>query len=266
MMSTKLPKTATLILTLFFATAFIAPLPFVVVVPGNAQNVLAGVIAPSKSANESLTIFKSDGKILLLSILISSPNAYVTGGELVYSWMRSGYAVMPRSLFYRDGTTEEKEKQIAQSQMIDSQIAAKTAAINFLKSNYPTSQVKSLQPSDLTISLAKTGGPSGGLAFALGVVELFTEADILQGRIVATTGTIDSVGRVGSIGGVAEKIIAAEDAGATLILVPALNCNDLGPAIARIPKGVKVVPVSSLSEAIAALNSKAPRGCDNLGQ
>jgi PDZ domain-containing protein len=87
----------------------------------------------------------------------------------------------------------------------------------------------------------------------------------LQGKSVAVTGTIDSAGKVGSIGGVAEKILAAKKAGATLILVPEANCKDLAPNLATIPFGIKVAAVSSLKEAMATFNSEDPRGCANLG-
>jgi PDZ domain-containing protein len=197
--------------------------------------------------------------------LITNPSAYVTGTELIYSWMRSDYAVMPRSLFYKDGRSAEEEKEIAKTEMVDSQIVAKSVALEYLEKNYPQSSTVEIKPSDLNISLAKTGGPSGGLAFAIGIVELLTSENVLQGKSVAVTGSIDSAGKVGSIGGVAEKILAAKKAGATLILVPQANCQDLAPNIATIPSGIKVAAVSSLEEAMAALNSEDPRGCANLG-
>jgi PDZ domain-containing protein len=70
---------------------------------------------------------------------------------------------------------------------------------------------------------------------------------------------------VGGIGGVAEKILAAHKSGATLILVPASNCKDLAPGVAKIPGNIKVAAVSTLKDAITALNSAAPRSCANLG-
>jgi PDZ domain-containing protein len=238
--------------------------------PGNAQNVLdqkaeVKTITLSKSATAALKIYPSDGNLYLLSILITNPSAYVTGTELIYSWMRSDYAVMPRSLFYKDGRSAEEEKEIAKTEMVDSQIVAKSVALEYLEKNYPQSSTVEIKPSDLNISLAKTGGPSGGLAFAIGIVELLTSENVLQGKSVAVTGSIDSAGKVGSIGGVAEKILAAKKAGATLILVPQANCQDLAPNIATIPSGIKVAAVSSLEEAMAALNSEDPRGCANLG-
>ncbi len=264
-MSVRLPRITSFVLAIFFGCALFAPLPFVVITPGHAQNVLEKVITPATSAPSSLKIYPSDGNLYLLSILITNPAAYVTGSELIYSWMRSDYAVMPRSLFYKDGRSAETEKAIAKTEMVDSQIAAKSAALDYLSKNFPSDISAGTKPSDIEISLAKTGGPSGGLAFAIGIVELLTPANILQGKSVATTGTINSNGNVGSIGGVAEKILAAKKAGATLFLVPQGNCKDLAPNVATIPEGIKVAAVSTLKEAITALNSEDPRGCANLG-
>jgi len=261
----RLPRLATATLTLFFGLSLFAPLPFVVLTPGSAQDVLNKVITPAKSAVAPLKFYKADGHIYLLSILITNPDAYVTGAEVIYSWGRSDFSVMPRSLFYRDGVNAKTEKAVAKTQMVDSQLSAKVAALNYLKSSYPELISNAIKPSDISISLAKTGGPSGGLAFALGIVELLTPENILRGRSVASTGTIDSDGNVGGIGGVAEKILAAEKAGATLILVPASNCKDLAPGVATIPKGIKIAAVSTLKEAITALNSATPRSCANLG-
>ncbi len=265
MIQIRLPRLATFILGLFFGLALIAPLPFVVLTPGSAQDVLTKVITPSKKPSVTPTFYSSDGKIYLLSILITNPSAYVTGFELIYSWMRSDYSVMPRSLFYKDGRSAEAEKKIAKTEMVDSQLSAKVAALNYLENNYSQLGTSKITPSDIEISLAKTGGPSGGLAFALGIVELLTPENILKGRIVATTGTIDEKGGVGSIGGIAEKILAAKKAGATIFIVPERNCKDLAPSVAKIPDGIKIVAVSSLEEAISALNSNRPRSCANLG-
>ena len=264
-MSVRLPRLTSLVLALFFGCALLAPLPYVVLTPGHAQNVLAKVITPSKSAPASLKLYPSDSNLYLLSILITNPAAYVTGTELIYSWLRNDYAVMPRSLFYKDGRSAESEKAIAKTEMVDSQIAAKSAALDYLAQYFPGEVAADIKASDIEISLAKTGGPSGGLAFAIGIVELLTSENILQGRSVATTGTIDRNGNVGSIGGVAEKILAAKKVGATLFLVPQGNCKDLAPNVATIPKGIKVAAVSTLKEAITALNSKDPQGCANLG-
>jgi Lon-like protease len=63
-------------------------------------------------------------------------------------------------------------------------------------------------------------GPSAGLAYSLAVADLLARQDYTAGRTVAATGTIEADGEVGEVGGVEQKAIAAERAGAQLFLVP----------------------------------------------
>lgn len=106
-------------------------------------------------------------------------------------------------------------------------------------------------PVDIDFNIRGVGGPSAGLIFAVGVVEKMTPEDLLRGRKVAGTGSISPDGRVGAIGGIEEKMIGASRKGATIFLAPRANCAD----IKHIPEGLKVIPVSTLSEAIAALRA-----------
>ena len=104
-----------------------------------------------------------------------------------------------------------------------------------------------------------------GLVLALAVFDLVTVDDLAAGRVVAGAGTIDGAGVVGRVNGIRQKLAAAEQAGATIFLVPADNCVDLAdqrPSLARIVK------VTSLDDAIASLDalqdpSMSPlvRGC-----
>ena len=265
MVRNRLPRLATSVLAIFFGLGLFAPLPYVVLTPGKAQDVLQEVITPKDKSESSPIFYPVDGKIFLLTILITNPSAYVTGVELIYSWLRSDYAVMPRALFYKPGRSAQAEVKIAKAEMVDSQLSSKVAALNYLRANSPATDFSSVKQENIKIALSKTGGPSAGLAFALGIVELLTPTNILAGRSVAVTGTIDEEGNVGGIGGIAEKILAADKAGATFFIVPIENCSDLAPAIARIPSGIKIAAVATLKEAIGALNSNHPRGCANLG-
>ena len=107
----------------------------------------------------------------------------------------------------------------------------------------------------------QTGGPSGGMIFTLAIIEMLTKENLLQGRSIAGTGTIEKDGSIGAIGGIEEKILAAKRAGADLFLAPASNCSELS----SIPEGITVASVATIDEAVAALNSKTPKGCDSLG-
>lgn len=92
-------------------------------------------------------------------------------------------------------------------------------------------------------------GPSAGLVFALGIYDKLTEGHLLDGRIVAGTGEIDPSGQVRGIGGVRQKIKGAESAGATVFLLPQDTCESVG----ELDTDVRLVPVATLRDAIAAL-------------
>lgn len=100
------------------------------------------------------------------------------------------------------------------------------------------------------------GGPSAGLVFAVAVYDKITEGPLLQGRHVAGTGTITPNGDVGPIGGIQEKIAAAEHDGATVFLVPAANCSNL----AGVRTDMTLVKVATLSSGIASLQELATPG------
>jgi Lon-like protease len=96
----------------------------------------------------------------------------------------------------------------------------------------------------------RIGGPSAGMMVAITVYDLLSEEDLLAGRTVVGTGTIDANGQVGPVGGVREKMRAAAAYGADLVLVPLLQ---LPEALAGAPDGLQVVGVRNLDEALAAL-------------
>ncbi len=119
-----------------------------------------------------------------------------------------------------------------------------------------------LAPFTVDITLAEVGGPSAGMMFALGIIDEAGTRDLTDGRFIAGTGTIDPSGKVGPIGGIQLKMIAARNAGATVFLAPASNCSDVR---GNVPKGLQVVKVSTLHGAVQALldiqQHKSVAGC-----
>ncbi len=110
-------------------------------------------------------------------------------------------------------------------------------------------------PFDVRISSGDVGGPSAGLMWALGLYDLLTPGDLTGGRTVAGTGTIDTRGRVGPIGGIQDKVIGAEREGADLFLVPADNMKDLQ----GVDTGdMRLAPVATFQEALDALGAPRP--------
>jgi PDZ domain-containing protein len=109
-------------------------------------------------------------------------------------------------------------------------------------------------PITLEVKTERIMGSSAGLMLALGIYDALTAGDLAAGRRVAGTGTIDPDGRVGPIGSVAEKVAAAEREQAVLFLAPRENAE----AATRAARQLRVVPVSTFDEALAALEQLDP--------
>ena len=105
-------------------------------------------------------------------------------------------------------------------------------------------------PFAVTIDTSDIGGPSAGLAMTLGIIDALEGGDLTGGAVVAATGTIDPSGAVGDVGGVAQKTVAVERAGAKAFLVPP---EEYGVAKSAAGSGLRVYAVSSLDQALGVL-------------
>ena len=109
-------------------------------------------------------------------------------------------------------------------------------------------------PYEIHIDSGSVGGPSAGLAFTLGVIDMLTEGELAGSGSVAATGTIDMGGHVGPIGALDHKVDAARHAGIDLFLVPASQSEEeLTLARERAKGEVEIVPVDDVEEALAVL-------------
>lgn len=107
-------------------------------------------------------------------------------------------------------------------------------------------------PAGIDMRTTRIGGPSAGMMIALTTYDLFSDVDLAAGREIAGTGTIDAEGLVGPIGGVGEKVVAAAAAGADVMIVPAAQEAE---AMSRVRGDLRILPVATLDEAIAALRA-----------
>lgn len=105
-------------------------------------------------------------------------------------------------------------------------------------------------PVDVSLQLADVGGPSGGMMFALGIYDQLTPGELTGGNHIAGTGTIDSSGNVGPIGGIRQKLYGAQQAGAKFFLAPDKNCPEVN---GNIPAGMKVFKVKNFDDALLAV-------------
>ncbi len=106
-------------------------------------------------------------------------------------------------------------------------------------------------PGTIAVDTRSIGGPSAGLAMCLAIIDALSRQPITGRAVVAATGTIAPGGQVGDVGGVAEKTIAVERAGASVFLVPQV---EVATARAAASPGLRVVGVTTLAQALAALH------------
>jgi PDZ domain-containing protein len=110
-------------------------------------------------------------------------------------------------------------------------------------------------PFSIDFNLANIGGPSAGLMFSLAVVDKLTTGDLNGGKFVAGTGSIGADGTVGPIGGITHKMSSAQDAGATVFLVPADNCDEAKTFRGNTMELVKAENLKQTVDALKALTS-----------
>lgn len=119
-------------------------------------------------------------------------------------------------------------------------------------------------PEKVKFSTQGVGGPSAGLMFTLSIYDQLNKKDLLKGRMIAGTGTIEPDGSVGDIGGVSQKVVSADKSGAEIFFVPdnpvaeankkyyprGNNYQEAKKMAKKIGSKMKIVPVKTAQEAI----------------
>lgn len=234
------------------AVAAFAPLPFSVARPGQTTDVLGVYRGTEVISVSGAPVRRTSGQLRMAAIRATGPHVGASLGELADGWFRTDRAVMPREAVFPSGKSDEAVARHNTTEMKSSQHAATSAALRLLKQDPRRVKVK--------LTLDDVGGPSAGLMFSLGIVDKLagdgSGGDLTGGRTIAGTGTIDADGTVGPVGGAALKTRAAERDGASVFLVPKAECAQVQPA----PAGLRLVPVTTLRDAVHALRALAGGG------
>ncbi|PZS35098.1 MAG: hypothetical protein DLM59_03530 [Pseudonocardiales bacterium] len=189
-------------------------------------------VLPDAAAHGTLrggdVITSIDGKpVTSATSLVTQVRAREPGDPVVLSYLRAGQTT---TVTINTGKSKTD---------------AKVAALGVLFDQQPA------PPLRISFDINDIGGPSAGLMFSLGIIDLLSPADLTGGRFIAGTGTIDDDGKVGPIGGIHQKLVGARGAGATVFLTPADNCAE---AVQLVPKGLRLVKVSTLHDALSSLS------------
>ncbi len=143
------------------------------------------------------------------------------------------------------------------------QVRSPTAVVSGRKVLGVSPRISFQFPVKVTINAGDVGGPSAGLMFSLGIYDKLTPGALTGGARVGGTGTIDSRGNVGPIGGIQQKLYGAYNAGARWFLAPAANCTEV---VGHIPRGLHVVRVATFDEARTSVQAIAARRTGDLAE
>ena len=91
-------------------------------------------------------------------------------------------------------------------------------------------------------------GPSAGVAMAVSMVSVLTQNPVRKD--IAMTGEITLRGRVLPIGGLKEKLLAALRGGIKTVMFPRENEKDLAEIPDNVKKGLELIPISTVDEAL----------------
>lgn len=163
--------------------------------------------------------------------------------------------IQDRQIGDRVSITVERDGQLIQADIVTSSITdsegKRKAGIRALIA----SRLEYDLPFEVTIDSEGIGGSSAGLMFALEVRDRLDEPDLTSGHQVYGTGTLDIDGNVGPVGGVKQKVITAQSAGAEVFLCPKANYEEA----MSVASDILIVPVASFEDAYSFLTTELGR-------
>ena len=130
-------------------------------------------------------------------------------------------------------------------------------AVSLVKSMYPE-EAKKLKENDLHIHVpagaVPKDGPSAGITIVTALASLLTEKTVSTD--LAMTGEISLRGSVLPIGGLPEKLMAAQRAGIKKVLIPEENMADLEEVAEEVKEKLEITPVRTIEEVLDQAFSK----------
>ena len=133
-------------------------------------------------------------------------------------------------------------------------------AISLVKDLFPK-EAERLQDYDLHIHVPAGAVPKDGPS--AGVTLTTALASLLTGKIVdphiAMTGEVALRGAVTPIGGLPEKLMAAQRAGVTRVFIPQENLHDLKDVAQEVKDKIEINPVSKVTELLNAVGILEPK-------
>lgn len=208
-----------------------------------AVKLAKGEDAPFTVQPEDLRTWLDMQPILHDHILSEKKSGVVTG----LAWTQAGGEI----LFIEALFTQGSGKLLLTGKLGDVMKESAYLAMSLVKAKFPKEWEK-YEKFDLHIHVPEGAvpkdGPSAGITLTTAIASLVTDRAVAPSY--AMTGEVSLRGAVTAIGGLPEKLMAAQRAGITTVFIPKENERDLADIDDEIKQGLEIVPVSDVDEVL----------------
>lgn len=208
-----------------------------------AVKLAKGEEAPFTVQPEDLRTWLDMQPILHDHILSEKKSGVVTG----LAWTQAGGEI----LFIEALFTQGSGKLLLTGKLGDVMKESAYLAMSLVKAKFPKEWEK-CEKCDLHIHVPEGAvpkdGPSAGITLTTAIASLVTDRAVAPSY--AMTGEVSLRGAVTAIGGLPEKLMAAQRAGITTVFIPKENERDLADIDDEIKQGLEIVPVSDVDEVL----------------
>lgn len=167
------------------------------------------------------------------------------------AWTQVGGTI----LYIETLMTKGSGKLTITGQLGDVMKESATIALSLVKAMYP-SKIKLLEKSDIHIHVpdgsTPKDGPSAGITLTTALSSLVTGTAVTPE--VAMTGEVSLNGSVNPIGGLPEKLMAAQRAGVKHVFIPEENMDDLRDVAEEVKNALEITPVKQVTDVLGALS------------
>ena len=166
------------------------------------------------------------------------------------AWTSAGGEI----LFIETLFTKGSGKVVITGQLGDVMKESVQIAVSLIKAMYPD-KVKLFNENDLHIHVPEGAtpkdGPSAGITLTTALASLVTGREVSPEW--AMTGEVSLRGKVMPIGGLPEKLMAAQRAGIRQVFIPEENKEDLEEVAEEVKSALKIFPVRKVSDVLEKL-------------
>ncbi|MBQ9608545.1 MAG: endopeptidase La [Lachnospiraceae bacterium] len=207
----------------------------------------------SKSKNKKLVVKDEN----LRELLDTRPMRH----ELIHKQKKSGIvtglawtAVGGEILYIETMFTKGSGKLIVTGQLGDVMKESAQIAVSLVKDMFPNKS-KLFEENDLHIHVpdgaTPKDGPSAGITLTTALASLVKDVPVAP--TVAMTGEVSLEGNVKPIGGLPEKLMAAQRAGVKTVFIPIDNEDDLRDVADEVKEALKIIPVDKVEDVLKKL-------------